>query len=169
MLLVVSSLLFKIYFILFFPSHKNVKFYLCKNENENIIFNWNVNDKGISTFLSFLTRYTVFSTNSEKKFQVRCSLEGMNIARDYCSECTILWGQFSSFLPRINMKEQREIHSLMGEPAADRHGILKQLIEATDPLFPCNFFKLSILFKPPPLLTFYLPTAYDLLSSTMGK
>ena len=47
------------------------------------------------------------------------------------------------FLPSITLCKSRDIRSLMGETATDRHGILKQDTEATDPLFPHNYFKLT--------------------------
>ena len=130
-----SSLNF--YFI--FSSHRNIKFDWCRTENKNSIFNWSGVDKSISKFRCFLTRLTTFHTNSEKNPQPCYICEGEHtvdittILKD-----KILWTQFSSFC-LVSLHERAE----MGEAATDRHGILKQHTEATDPLFPHNYFKLA--------------------------
>lgn len=123
-----------------FSSHRNIK---CRTENKNSIFNWNGVDKSISKFHCFLTRLTTFYTNSEKNSQAYYICEGEHIV-DITTILNdkILWTQFSSFFLVSSWKEQKDICSLMGA-AADRHRILKQHTEETDPLFPHNNFKLT--------------------------
>lgn len=69
-------------------------------------------------------------------------LEGKNIADYYHSQGqNSLWAVHSLPAWYQVRKEQREICLLVGEAAVDRHGMLNEHIETTDPLFPSNYFK----------------------------
>ena len=97
-LFVLFSIFTLLTFYLIFSSHRNIKFYSCRTENKNSIFNWSGVDKSISKFPPFLTRLTAFHTNSEKNSQACYICEGKHIV-DITTILNdkILWMQFSSF------------------------------------------------------------------------